>query len=106
MVPDDLYILEISLNKTNCTWYKIPTEGPGPGQRYGHVLIYYEPYLLVFGGNLGNSLTNKVHFTLINENNITQPIKWDILETEPNKPVPCPRIYHASSICKYGGEEL
>jgi len=30
LVPDDLYILEISLNKNNCTWYKIPTEGPGP----------------------------------------------------------------------------
>jgi hypothetical protein len=30
LVSDDLYILEVSLNKTNCTWYKIPTEGPGP----------------------------------------------------------------------------
>ena len=29
-------------------------------------------------------------------------IKWNILETEQNKPLPCPRIYHAGSICKYG----
>jgi hypothetical protein len=29
LVPDDLYILEVSLNKTNCTWYKILTEGLG-----------------------------------------------------------------------------
>ena len=65
LVPDDLYILEVSLNKTNCTWYKIPTEGPGPGKHYGHAIIYYEPYLLIFGGNLGNSLTNKVHYTYI-----------------------------------------
>ena len=103
LVPDDLYILEVSLNKTNCTWYKIPTEGPGPGKRYGHVIIYYEPYLLIFGGNLGNSLTNKVHYTLFTENNISQPIKWNILKTKENSPVPSPRIYHACSICKYGG---
>jgi hypothetical protein len=29
LVSDDLYILEVSLNKTNCTWYKILTEGLG-----------------------------------------------------------------------------
>ena len=103
LVPDDLYILEVSLNKTNCTWYKIPTDGPGPGKRYGHVIIYYEPYLLIFGGNLGNSLTNKVHYTLLNENNLSQPIKWNILKTTENSPLPSPRIYHACSICKYGG---
>ena len=103
LVPDDLYILEVSLDKNNCTWYKIPTEGPGPGKRYGHVIIYYEPYLLIFGGNLGNSLTNKIHFTSINENNINQPVKWNVLKTVDNSPLPSPRIYHACSICKYGG---
>ena len=94
LVPDDLYILEVSLNKSNCTWYKIPTEGPGPGKRYGHVIIYYEPYLLIFGGNLGNSLTNKVHYALINENNISQPIKWNILKTTDNSPVPPPCLFN------------
>ena len=103
LVPDDLYILEVSLSKNNCTWYKIPTEGPGPGKRYGHVIIYYEPYLLIFGGNLGNSLTNKIHFTSINVNDIAQPIRWNVLKTIDNSPLPPPRIYHACSICKYGG---
>ena len=56
-----MYILEVSLKQNTCTWYKIPNDGPGPGKRYGHVIIYYEPSLLIFGGNLGNSLTNKVH---------------------------------------------
>ena len=58
---------------------------------------------MIFGGNLGNSLTNKVHYTLFTGNNISQPIKWNILKTKENSPVPSPRIYHACSICKYGG---
>jgi hypothetical protein len=71
-----LYFLEVSLNKINCIWYKIPTESPGPGKRYGQVIIIYEPYLLIFGGNVGNSLSNKLHYTLFTENNISQPFKW------------------------------
>ena len=67
------------------------------------MIIYYEPYLLIFGGNLGNTLTNKVHYALINENNISLPIKWNVLKTAENSPLPPPRIYHACSICKYGG---
>ena len=31
------------------------------------------------------------------------PIKWGVLKTVENSPVPPPRIYHACSICKYGG---
>ena len=103
LVPDDLYILEVSPSKTACTWHKIPNEGPGPGKRYGHVIIYYERYILIFGGNLGNSLTNKLHFAIWNENNPYGPLKWDILQTVENCETPSPRIYHACSICKYGG---
>ena len=95
--------MEVSLKKNICTWYKIPTEGPGPGKRYGHVIIYYEPFLLIFGGNLGNSLTNNILYSTIDVNNICIPIKWNILKTVENSPVPSPRIYHACSICKYGG---
>ena len=95
--------MEVSLEKNICTWYKIPTEGPGPGKRYGHIIIYYEPYLLIFGGNLGSSLTNHIYYTTINEKNICMPIKWGVLKTVENSPVPPPRIYHACSICKYGG---
>ena len=84
--------MEVSLEKNICTWYKIPTEGPGPGKRYGHVIIYYEPFLLIFGGNLGNSLTNNIHYSTIDVNNICIPIKWDILKTVENSPVPSPRI--------------
>ena len=65
-------------------------------------MIYEDPYLLIFGGKLSNSLTNKIHYALINKNSIFQPIKWNILKTTENTPVPPPRVYHACSICKYG----
>ena len=103
LVPDDLYVLEISTQNSNSFWYKVPNYGEGPGGRYGHTLIYYEPYLFIIGGNLGNLPTNKVHFTIIDDYNFTKPIKWDILKTKENSPLPSPRAYHATDICKYGG---
>ena len=45
LAPDDLYVLEVSSEKNSSVWYKVPNDGPGPGKRYGHVIIYYEPYL-------------------------------------------------------------
>ena len=103
LAPDDLYVLEVSTEKNRSIWYKVPNKGPGPGKRYGHVIIYYEPYLLIFGGNLGKGLTNKVVFTTLNEDDLTKPIKWEELKVLDNSPIPSPRIYHASAICKYGG---
>ena len=103
LAPDDLYVLEVSTEKNRSIWYKVPNKGPGPGKRYGHVIIYYEPYLLIFGGNLGKGLTNKVVFTTLNEDDFTKPIKWEELKVLDNSPIPSPRIYHASAICKYGG---
>ena len=103
LAPDDLYVLEVSTEKNKSIWYKVPNKGPGPGKRYGHVIIYYEPYLLIFGGNLGKGLTNKVVFTTLNEDDFTKPIKWEELKVLDNSPIPSPRIYHASAICKYGG---
>ena len=103
LAPDDLYVLEVSSEKNSSVWYKVPNDGPGPGKRYGHVIIYYEPYLLIFGGNLGNGLTNKVHFTIIKDNDFTKPLKWNVLSVMEKSPIPPPRIYHSCAICKYGG---
>ena len=103
LAKDDLYVLELSTEKNSSIWYKVPNNGPGPGKRYGHVIIYYEPYLLIFGGNLGNGLTNKVHFTTIDPNDYTKPVKWNVLNVLDKSPIPPPRIYHACAICKYGG---
>ena len=103
LAPDDLYVLEVSSEKNSSIWYKVPNEGSGPGKRYGHVITYYEPYLLIFGGNLGNGLTNKVHFTVIEDNDFTKPLKWDVLSLIETSRNPPPRIYHSCAICKYGG---
>lgn len=102
LVPDDLYILQISTQNNNSFWFKVPNYGKGPGGRYGHSLIYYEPYLFIIGGNLGINLTNEVHFTIIDDYDFKKPIKWYILKTKENTPLPSPRVYHSTDICKYG----
>ena len=33
-------------------------KGPTPGKRYGHSLVYYKPFFILFGGNLNNNFIN------------------------------------------------
>ncbi len=94
--------MQISSQNSNSFWYKVPNYGKGPGGRYGHTLIYYEPYLFIIGGCLGSLATNIVHFTKIDDFQFIKPIKWDILKIKENSPLPSPRAYHATDICKYG----
>ena len=35
-------------------------KGPTPGKRYGHSLVYYKPFFILFGGNLNNEVANDV----------------------------------------------
>ena len=102
VVPDDLYILNISQYYNNYTWNKLINDGQGPGSRYGHTIIYKKPYLLILGGNLETNYSNQVHYALIDENNIYKKIKWNILKIANNSQFPSPRIYQTCSICKYG----
>ena len=101
-LPDNLYILKISQNYENCIWNKIINYGKGPGSRYGHKIIYKKPYLLIIGGNLENTFTDEIHYTLIDENNILKKLKWYVLNIDKHSPFPSPRIYQTCSICKYG----
>ena len=66
-------------------------------------MIYYEPYLLIIGGYFGIFPTNKVHFAKIDDYNFIKPIKWDVIKLKANSPLPSPRTYHSTDICKYGG---
>ena len=102
LVPDDLYILKIPLENENYIWYKIQNDGSGPGMHYGHNIIYNKPYLYILGGSLEDKYSNIVNYTLIDENNIYQKIKWNILKIEENSLLPPPRIYQTCSICKFG----
>ena len=36
------------------------SKGMTPGRRYGHSLVFYKPFLILFGGNLNNEAINDV----------------------------------------------
>lgn len=66
-----------------------------PGRRYGHVMAYLKPYLVVFGGNTGTEPVNEVlSFDLI------QSKSWSRVNTGNERPPP--RVYHSAAVCKSG----
>ena len=72
------------------------TKGPTPGKRYGHSLVYYKPYFILFGGNLNNEVANDVWLFSLEQ----QPLQWTKLDIKSE--MPCPRIYHSAVVCTHG----
>jgi protein phosphatase len=35
-------------------------KGPSPGARYGHVMAYLKPYLIIYGGNTGSEAVGDI----------------------------------------------
>lgn len=54
---DDLFLLDL---RNTETWIIIPVTGPTPGKRYGHTMVFFKPFLIVFGGNTGTTAVNDV----------------------------------------------
>lgn len=79
-------------------WIKCDNENTSPGKRYGHCMCFSKPYVIIFGGNLGNKLSNEVWIANIEK---VPKISWVLLDTKGN--VPSPRMYSAFALCKYGG---
>ena len=78
-----------------------------PPQRYGHTMIYYKPYLLLFGGVLRekNHLSNRVWLCKIEYSYLfsNPTIKWDQVQyNQPEEMLPEPRLYHSMGIIKAG----
>ena len=61
-------------------------------------MCFSKPYVIIFGGNLGNKLSNEVWIANIEK---VPKISWVLLDTKGN--VPSPRMYSAFALCKYGG---
>ena len=97
MAPDSLHLLDLYNGEDKCIWITLPTTGQTPGKRYGHSMSYLKPYLVVFGGNVGNKITNDIWLINIDDG----ILEWKKLE--PTGEGPCNRTYHASSVCRYGG---
>jgi protein phosphatase len=90
-------MLDMQNGEENCKWIILNTKGVGPGKRYGHSLCYYKPYIILFGGNAGNRLTNQTWILNISDLNNLQ---WEPLTFTSD--TPSPRTYHANALCKYG----
>jgi protein phosphatase len=94
LADDELYLLRFKddSDTDSGVWKKVPVTGKKPGARYGHSVVYFKPYIVVFGGNTGNEPTNDVWGLKIE----TSPFSWTKIEYEGR----CPqaRVYHTSSI--------
>jgi protein phosphatase len=74
----------------------VPVVGKTPGRRYGHSLVFFKPYLLVFGGNTGTEPVNDTWCLNVDK----APFSWSKLETESVSP--CVRVYHSAGLCTSG----
>ena len=53
VVDNDLYLLKLMEDETQCRWVKVPVEEPRPSSRYGHTMAYMKPYIFLIGGSIG-----------------------------------------------------
>ena len=99
MASDQLFLLDIKEGTFSSQWVTIPIKsGSTPGKRYGHTLVYNNPYIILFGGNCNNEVMNDA-WTF---NSINDSYQWFKVELNPNDPAPCPRAYHSADICTFG----
>lgn len=66
-----------------------------PGGRYGHVMGFIKPYLIVHGGNIGSRSMADVWV-----NDVFLNCRWAKVETGSDGP--SPRVYHSASMCRNG----
>ncbi len=100
LASDELFLLELKpgINGAEWEWVMVQVEkGPTPGKRYGHSLVYYKPFFILFGGNLNNEVANDVWIF----NSEQRPLQWVKLDIKGE--LPQPRIYHSAVVCSYGG---
>ena len=95
LVDDKLWILYLS-EQNEGMWSEVKVIGPTPGPRYGHSLIFMNPYFVLFGGNFNPNLINEVWII----NTKSNQIKWEKIDCGEN--IPCPRLYHSCSMCFNG----
>ena len=85
------------LGEEKASWIQVPVVGPTPGRRYGHCMVFFKPFLLVFGGNTGNETVNDVWSFNVEK----APFCWSKIETA-SKELPPVRVYHSGSLCSQG----
>lgn len=90
-----LYQLDVLTITDQAHWSIVNCEGTSPGARYGHVMAYLKPFLIVYGGNTGAEAVGDIWKIDITGNRL-----WERVNTGAENPPP--RVYHSASICKTG----
>jgi diadenosine tetraphosphatase ApaH/serine/threonine PP2A family protein phosphatase len=96
LASDDLYLLDLRQGEEQAQWIIVPVVGPTPGRRYGHVITFCMPYLLVFGGNTGSDAVNDVWFLSVEK----APFSWAKITSSSESPAV--RVYHSAAQCLSG----
>lgn len=52
--------MKLSQSESNGKWVKVPVNGEKPSARYGHCMVFFKPFILLIGGNIGNEPSNDV----------------------------------------------
>ena len=93
---DDLILLDFRSGEDRPIWTSLGVIGVTPGRRYGHSLVYYKPFLLVFGGNTGNEPVNDIWALNLEKS----PLVWTRIDTKNESPPA--RVYHSAAVCNVG----
>ena len=126
---NELYMLELGPDRTKSKWLILSCKDPKPSRRYGHIMVYAKPNLIVFGGvlkeknklandlwilNLENKVPNNIKAMSQISLKINEEIKittnegpdfvyeWKQVEYGKDVIIPPARMYHSAGICKNG----
>lgn len=96
LVSDDLYLLDLRNGEDQGQWIIVPVVGLTPGRRYGHIISFFRPYLIVFGGNIGNESINDIWSLCVEK----APFSWTRIQLISESPLQ--RVYHSAAQCLTG----
>ena len=89
LASEDLHVLDL---QGTPRWHRVVVRGPGPGQRYAHVISFVaQRFLVVHGGNDGSKPLGD-SWCLDTTN---KPYEW--VKMNPTGDVPPPRMYAAAA---------
>ena len=89
LASEDLHVLDL---QGAPRWHRVVVRGPGPGQRYAHVISFVaQRFLVVHGGNDGSKALGD-SWCLDTTN---KPYEW--VKMNPAGDVPPPRMYAAAA---------
>jgi len=60
LADDSLYQLDFLTLTDKAYWSIKNTKGTSPGGRYGHVMAYLKPFLILYGGNTGSEAVGDI----------------------------------------------